>query len=481
MCAEHEPDIYSTEYTKAAPGVFDELTLCLSSGALSLDPDVIASYSKDHATFCPAGRASALIRARCIDDVQESMRFAHQRGLPVVVQGARTGLSGAANAVDACILLNLSTMDRIVTTDLTERTCTVEPGVINKDLKDHLAAFSLAYPPDPGSVAISTIGGNVATNAGGMCCLKYGVTRDYVRGLTIVLADGELIEVGRNTAKNSAGFDLAQLLIGSEGTLGVIVEITLDLVPALPPVLSGMASFGTTAEALVTVTEFLESGAQPTTLEFMDTTTMAILNDYADFGLDEETGVVLIVQSDGSGSSEQAEAELDEFTRIAQNNGSPLAGYSRDPEDSDMLLASRRAVNPAYENYAAKYGGGLLVDDVCVPRARLGNLFAFIDEVRATSELITIGTCAHIGDGNTHPTIVFDPADTRSRTQAENAFAAIMAEGIRLDGSISGEHGIGILKREWLSRELCGRAQALSSGIKSVFDPAGILNPGKQL
>ena len=329
----------------------DGLAAELSSGALVTDRDVIDSYSSDKALFCPAGTASALVRAADVDDVVAVMRFATAHRIPVVTQGARTGLSGAANATDGAILLNVAKLNAIVDIDEVDQTCRVQPGVINQDLKTALAEHGLSYPPDPGSVAISTIGGNVATNAGGMCCVKYGVTRDYVRGLTVVLADGTVTRLGRQTAKGVAGLDLAGLLVGSEGTLGVIVEITLGLKPLLAPPVTGVGIFPDMESAGRTVTEFMASGAAPSMLELMDGATVGMINAYGDFGLPDGAGALLLVQSDAPGQA--GVTELESFEAIARAQGADEVFFSDDPADSEMLVAARRAVSPAMEKYVS--------------------------------------------------------------------------------------------------------------------------------
>ena len=242
------------------------LAAVLSPGALVEDADIIAAHTQDRAVFAPSGRARALIRARSTEDVQEALRFAHEHRLPVIPQGALTGLSGGANGIDGALLLNVAQLDDILDIDTVEQTATVQPGVINRALKGALAQHGLAYPPDPGSVDISTIGGNVATNAGGLCCVKYGVTKDYVRRLTVVLADGSITTVGRPTAKGVAGLDLAGLFVGSEGTLGVVVEIVVDLIPAIPDPITGVALFDDIRAAARTITEFMSSGVRPSLL-----------------------------------------------------------------------------------------------------------------------------------------------------------------------------------------------------------------------
>ncbi|WP_025778779.1 FAD-binding oxidoreductase [Brevibacterium sp. VCM10] len=456
----------------------DGLAAELSEGALVTDRDVIDSYSADKALFCRVGTASALVRAADVDDVVAVMRFATAHRIPVVTQGSRTGLSGAANATDGAILLNVAKLNAIVDIDEVNQTCRVQPGVINQDLKSALAEHGLSYPPDPGSVAISTIGGNVATNAGGMCCVKYGVTRDYVRGLTVVLADGTVTRLGRQTAKGVAGLDLAGLFVGSEGTLGVIVEITLGLRPLLAPPVTGVGIFPDLESAGHTVSEFMASGAAPSMLELMDGGTVGMINAYGDFGLPDGAGALLLVQSDAPGQA--GVTELESFEAIARAQGADEVFFSEDPADSEMLVAARRAVSPAMEKYVSGLGGGELIDDVCVPRSRLGEFFARLDEI-AAAHAVEVSTAGHAGDGNMHPSVLFDAHDPASVAEAKETFAEIMQLGLDLGGTITGEHGVGYLKKDWLVRELDAGAQMLQSSIKSAVDPLGILNPGKML
>nr|WP_216629768.1 FAD-linked oxidase C-terminal domain-containing protein [Brevibacterium renqingii] len=450
----------------------------LSPGALVTDADVVGAHSSDKALFCPTGTALGLVRAAAVDDVVAVMRFATEHRIPVVTQGARTGLSGAANAVDGALLINVAKMDSVLDIDEVEQTCRVQPGVINQDLKNVLAERGLSYPPDPGSVAISTIGGNVATNAGGMCCVKYGVTKDYVRALTVVLADGTVTKLGRQTAKGVAGLDLAALFVGSEGTLGVIVEITLALRPLLTPPLTGVAVFPDMESAGHTVSAFMASGAAPSMLELMDGATVAMINDYGDFGLPDGAGALLLVQSDAAGPT--AVAELEAFQTIAEAQGAAEVFFSDDPADSEMFVAARRAVSPAMERYVGAHGGGELIDDVCIPRSRLGEFFARLSEIDARYD-VEVATAGHAGDGNMHPSVLFDASDEESIAAAKAAFAEIMALGLELGGTITGEHGVGYLKRDWLVRELDEGARLLQTRIKESVDPLGLLNPGKML
>ena len=455
-----------------------ELVARVGDGVVTVDPDVVRAHSRDQALWCPDEGAVALVRARTVEDVQETMRFATRHRVPVVPQGARTGLSGGANAVPGCLLLSVAGMTRILDLDPGERTVTVEPGIINQDLTDAVAEHGLSYPPDPGSVAISSIGGNVATNAGGLCCVRYGVTRDYVRALQVVLADGTLTTIGTTTAKGVAGLDLRALFVGSEGTLGIIVAVTLRLVPLLPPPLTAVATFADERAGAATVSAFMATGAQPSMLESLDRTSLDMLNDYGDFGLDAHAGAMLLMQSDGGGSRDAALAEVEAFTEHAQAQGALDVAFSDDAADSEALVAARRLGQTAYEHYAHSHGGGQLLDDVCVPRDQLPTFYERLGAIRSATGL-TIATVAHAGDGNLHPSVFFDTADPDEVARAQRAFDDIMELGLQLGGTITGEHGVGHLKRGWLARELDEGNRGIHRAVKAALDPLGILNPGK--
>lgn len=450
----------------------------LTPGALTTDPDIIAAHSRDEALFCPSDGSIALVRAASIEDVQEVMRFATEHRIPVVPQGARSGISGGANGSDGAILLNVSKMKDVIEVNEAERLVTVGPGIINQDLKDHLAPFGLSYPPDPGSVALSSIGGNIATNAGGLCCVKYGVTRDYVRSIRVVLADGTLTTLGPRTAKSVAGLDMRHLFIGSEGTLGIIVEATLRLLPALPDPFTAIATFPDERSGLQTVADFMAAGGVPSLFEFLDGASLTMLNDFGDFGLDSEAGAMLIMQVDDSPA--ESEAAMATFAEVAGACGALDVAYSDDPSDSAALITARRMIQPAYEKFAHAHGGGQLLDDVCLPRTRVPEFCDRLIGLRESSGL-TIALVAHAGDGNMHPSVFFDSGDEAATTTAQEVFEEIMAIGIELGGTITGEHGVGYLKRDWLGREVDDGSRRMQLAVKNALDPLGILNPGKML
>jgi glycolate oxidase len=452
--------------------VLPRLADALGPGAVLTDPDVLRTFSTDAARFCPAGTAAGLVRVRSTAEVSTVLRLASRHRVPVVPQGARTGLAGGANAVDGCLLLNLERMNRILAIDPGEQIAVVQPGVVNATLSAAVAEKGLYYPPDPASWQNSTIGGNVATNAGGLCCVKYGVTGDWVRALEVVLADGSVLRTGRATAKGVAGYDLTHLFVGSEGTLGVVTEVTLALRPKAGTPLTSAAIFTDVEAACTAVNDYLSSGVRPSLLELMDGPTIKVVSAYRELGFPPETEAVLIAQSD---DEHRAAADLDAFAEVCRRLGAVEVVVAEDPAEGELLVEARRLVGPAHES-----AGADLVDDVCVPRSRLADLLRGV--ARIGREYAVLVTCAgHAGDGNMHPAVVFDPADEDMTARALEAFGAIMRLGLDLGGTITGEHGVGLLKRTWLEAELGEVALAAHRSIKHALDPLNLLNPGKVL
>lgn len=440
-------------------------------GALVTDLDVIAAYSVDRAMYCPVGKAIALVRATATADVCHVMRVATDFRVPVVPQGARSGLSGAANAIDGCILLSLEKMDEVLEIDAANRIVVTQPGVFNAVLSRRVAEAGLFYPPDPSSWEFCSIGGNVSTNSGGLCCVKYGVTTDYVLGLEVVLADGTVLRTGRRTVKGVAGYDLTRLLVGSEGTLGVITEITLMLRPAAEHPLTVAAVFDSATSAAAAITDVVTCGVVPSLLEFMDKTSVRAVNEAFRLGLDEDTEALVLAQSDAGGA--RGSAEIARIAGVLQAAGAVDVVIAEDAAEGELLLAARRQVLTAFERL-----GTTMIDDVCVPRTRLADLIARIEDVSRACGL-TIGVVGHAGDGNFHPTVVFDGQDAGQVRLAQGAFDEIMAISLELGGTITGEHGVGLLKMDLLERELGPVSLDIHRGIKRALDPLGILNPGK--
>jgi glycolate oxidase len=393
-----------------------------------------------------------------------------------VPQGARTGLTGGANATDGCIVLSTTAMDQILGVDPVNRIAVVQPGVVNAAVTRAVRQHGLRYPPDPGSFLTSTIGGNVATNAGGMCCVKYGVTGEYVLGLEVVLASGEILRCGRRTRKGVAGYDLTRLFVGSEGTLGVITEITLALRPAAAGPLSVAALFDTVPAAGVAVEAIGRTGAGPSLLELLDAVHLRAIEAYRRMGLPTTAAALLLAAVDSN-----APDELEAIAEACRASGAVEVHAATDATEAEALLAARRLAHPSMEALAERLypdGGALIIDDVAVPVSRLADLLAGVTQV-AEEQDIVIGVVGHAGDGNVHPNIVVDRTDPSSLERGRAAFDAIMELGLALGGTVTGEHGVGTLKREWLMKELGPVGLRVHRAVKQAFDPLGILNPGK--
>ncbi|MFD4227175.1 FAD-binding oxidoreductase [Streptomyces sp. NPDC058545] len=450
--------------------LLERLRAGLPAEALITDPDITASYAHDMASFCDAGAPAVVVLPRTVEQVQHVMRTATALRVPVVPQGARTGLSGAANASDGCIVLSLVKMDRILEIDPVDRIAVVEPGVINAVLSRAVNEHGLYYPPDPSSWEMCTIGGNIGTASGGLCCVKYGVTAEYVIGLEIVLADGRLLTTGRRTAKGVAGYDLTRLFVGSEGSLGIVVGAVLALKPQPPQQLVLAAEFPSAAAACDAVCRIMERGHTPSLLELMDRTTVRAVNEMAHMGLPDSTEALLLAAFD----TPDPTADLTAVAELCTAAGATEVVPAADAAESELLLQARRMSLTALETVKS----ATMIDDVCVPRSKLG---AMIEGTAAIAEKydLTIGVCAHAGDGNTHPVVCFDHTDADESRRARESFDEIMALGLELGGTITGEHGVGVLKKEWLARELGEVSVEMHRGIKAAFDPLGLLNPGK--
>jgi len=461
--------------------VIDELRRRLPAGTVLTDPDLLRGHQRDEADLCAYGTPLAVVRPRSTAEVSAVLEIASRHGTPVVPQGARTGLAGAANAVDGALVLSLTAMNRILEIDPVDRIAVVQPGVVNAELSRAVAAHGLAYPPDPGSWESSTIGGNVATNAGGMCCVKYGVTGEYVLGLEVVLAGGEVLRTGRRTAKGVAGYDLTRLFVGSEGTLGVITEITLALRPAAEEALTLVAIFPTTAAAGAAVTAIATAGATPSLLELLDQVHLRAIEAYRPMGLRTDAKALLLAAAD---TGPRAAADIARIAELCTAAGADEVYTASDASEATALLAARRLAHPAMERFAAEAypggAGGLIIDDVAVPRSRLAEMLEGVERI-AAEHRVPVAVVGHAGDGNLHPNIVVDRADPASVARGRAVFDEIMALGLALGGTCTGEHGVGLLKREWFAREIGPVGVRVHRAIKAALDPANLLNPGKVL
>lgn len=444
------------------------LVATLPAGTVLTDRDVIAPYRQDWARDPAAGWPRAVVRASCTADVQVVLRWASAHQVPVVPRGAGSGLSGGSTAVDGGIVLSLERM-REIRIDPVSRVAITQPGRLNVEVKQAAAEHGLWYPPDPSSFEICSIGGNAATNAGGLCCVKYGVTTDYVLGMEVVLADGTALRLGGPRLKDVAGLSLTKLFVGSGGILGVITELTLRLVPAPPPAATLVAAFASieaAADAVLAITTQL----RPSMLELMDRTSINAVEDMVTMGLDRTAEALLIARSDAPG--EAAAHEISRMASSCEAHGAAELYQTSDPNEGEAFAAARRAAFPALERL-----GSLLLEDVGVALPNLPALVRGVEAIAAAND-VTIAVVAHAGDGNTHPLVVYDAADPEATARAYVAFGAVMDLALELGGTISGEHGVGRLKKDWLPAYLGADVMNLTRRIKDALDPSGILNPG---
>jgi glycolate oxidase len=453
------------------PGELDALRAALPGGHVITDPDIMDSYRRDQTTVVTPGQPRCVVLARSTAEVAATLAWAQQHRVPVVPRGGGTSLAGGATAVDGCVMLSLIRMDAITEIDPANEIAVAQPGVLNADLDRAAAAHGLMYPPDPASFEISTIGGNLATNAGGLRCVKYGVTRDAALGLEVVLAGGRVLRTGRRTVKGVTGYDLTGLFVGSEGTLGVITSATLRLRPrpaSYPRTLAaGFTSFAAAARA---VTAILAARLQPSMLELMDKTTLRAIDEWKGTGFDG-LEALLIAQDDGADNDRGAQA----MRELCAAGGASMAEVSSTEAESRQLLELRRLAYPAMERL-----GLVLTEDVCVPRSRLPEMVERIERAARRHDVF-IATVAHAGDGNLHPAFVFDRGLAEPPAAVWAAADEVFSAALELGGTLTGEHGVGVIKRRWLAAEIGEESMAVHHSIKDALDPLGIMNPGKVL
>ena len=452
-----------------ATDALSALTTALGD-AVSVDPATLESTREDKSGHRSESAPLAVVSARSIEDVQATLRIANEFGVPVVPRGAGTGLAGGAIAGAGEIVLSTLAMDRILEVSADDELAVVEPGILNGTFNAALEPLGLWFAPDPASKAISTVGGNIATNAGGLLCAKYGVTREAVLGLKVVLADGRLLELGHRSVKGVTGLDLTALMIGSEGTLGVIAQATVKLRRLVPgPVSTIGAHFADVAAAAAASAAITAAGVHPAAMELLDAPSLGAIGTHLGIDLLGRGNAWLLVQTDGAGGPSEAETAL----AIMRSRGGD-ADLTTDPEEGERLLAIRRAFHPSLETL-----GTVLIEDIAVPRSALPRMF---DEIARIGESygMSIPTVAHAGDGNLHPNFVYVAGeDGEVPERVWNAASELFTVALALGGTLTGEHGVGILKKRWLGDELGTDQLELQKQIKSVFDPRGILNPGK--
>jgi len=417
-------------------------------------------------------RPDAVVFPGNTTEVSAIMRAANELRFFVVPRGGGTGMTGGALAIQGGVIMVMTRFDRIVSIDRDNLVAEVEPGVITGHFQEVVERQGLFYPPDPSSAAYSTLGGNVAECAGGPRAVKYGVTRDYVLGLEVVLPTGEVITTGTRTAKGVVGYDLTRLLVGSEGTLGVITKMVLRLLP-LPGVARTLrAVFSQIQDAARTVSEIMRSGMMPRSVEFLDQAAIRCVEDYLHIGLPVDAGAMLLIQVDGSALA--ADAALEQLAGICKQGGARQIQIAASEQEAADLWRARHAISPAL----FRLGPDKINEDIVVPRSRIPEMVEWIDDLRKRTGL-TMVTFGHAGDGNIHFNIMLDKGDKETLSKAEAAIEALFRQTIAMGGTLSGEHGVGVTKAAYLDMEL-GRAEiALMKRIKVAFDPNGVLNPGK--
>jgi glycolate oxidase len=435
------------------------------------DEAALLTFSTD-ATPLERGRPDAVAFPATTEEVAGVLALADAQRIPVIPRGSGTNLSAGTVPHRGGIVLVLTRMNRIREIDPADLVAVCEPAVRTVELARAAAAQRMLFPPDPGSHTTATIGGNVAECSGGLRALKYGVTRDYVLGVEAVLPGGAVIRSGGRLVKDVAGYDLRRLLCGSEGTLAVMTEVTLRLLPAPAGAGTGMAYFPDLADAARAVSRVLASGVLPVTLEFLDRVTIGAVEDHAHIGLDRSAGALLIFGQDGD--EHAIERDMARMARACEAERATRVRVAATAEEAEGVLQARRAALPALSRLAPL----LILEDATVPRSRIAEMVQRIQEIAVRHDL-TIGTFGHAGDGNLHPTVVLDPADEDALDRAHRAFEEIFAHAIEMGGSITGEHGVGIVKLPYLESQLGSAQLALLRRIKAAFDPHGILNPGK--
>ncbi|MFL6143259.1 MAG: FAD-binding oxidoreductase [Labedaea sp.] len=447
--------------------ILGELADHLAGGEVVTDPDLLAEHSGDQAHGAAVGKPLCRVAARNADDVVGTLRWASRHRVPVVPRGAGTGLAGGANAVDGCVLLSLDRMNTITELSVEDRLARVEPGVVTADLERAATEHGLLYGPDPGSAERSTLGGNLATNAGGMRCVRYGVTRDSVLALEVVLADGRRVATGSRSTKTVTGYDLSSLFVGSEGTLGVITGATLRLrdKPRTPPV-SVAAYFRDATAAARAAVAVSRAGLRLGLLELVDEVALRTLDEWRSVDLPQPDVALLLGQT---GTAEDAV----ELARVCRRGGAVAVRIAEDEAEAQALLDVRRLAPGSLERL-----GRMLVEDFVVPLSRLPEITAEIRRI-ADEYGVVVGTVAHAGDGNLHPLFLYDRAaeavPERVLAAADRMFRAVLGLG----GTLTGEHGVGTMKRHWLRAEIGAAGIDIHRAIKMALDPLGIMNPGK--
>jgi glycolate oxidase len=431
------------------------------------------TYRRDETAFLPAGLPGAVALPTETAQVASLVRICGEFDVPIVPRGAGSGLSGGAAGIDGALTVAFTAMDRIVEIDPPNLCVVTQPGVINARLKAAVAEHGLFYAPDPASFEMCSIGGNLGTNAGGLCCVKYGQTRESVLGLEVVMADGSVIRTGGKNVKDVAGYSLTHLIVGSQGTLALITEATLRLRPAPSPRATLLAFFPTLEGAGDAVAGIAAAGLSPVTLELLDRFTIRAVDDMHGLGLDRDAAAMLMIESDLPTLA--ADDELARAEAVCAGVGATTTVRSQTVAEADLLRQARRAAHWALEKI-----GDVKMEDVGVPRSRVPDMLRAIEAIAARHD-VRIGTFGHAGDGNLHPDLVLERGDPRGEAITKAVQADLYQAALDLGGTVTGEHGIGSARREWLEPQLGADAVRVMRSIKTALDPQGLLNPGRVL
>ena len=449
----------------------DKLRRLVGAGNVLTAKEDLIPYAFD-GTAALKETPGCVVFAASTEHVSNVLKLANDTGTPVVTRGSGTGLSGGSVPAADCIVLCTVKMEAVLEVDAANLTMTVEPGVTTIQIAEAAEKAVLFYPPDPGSMKISTIGGNVAENSGGLRGLKYGVTRNYVMGLEVVLPDGEVMWLGNKCVKDVAGFSLKDVMIGSEGTLGVITKVLLRLIPKPAAKKTMVATFDAMDAAAQTVSDIIAAQIIPCTLEFLDRTTIHCVEDFAKVGLPLDCEALLLMETDGHPAAVAEEAS--KMEELAKANGAMEVRVARDAAEAAQLATARRSAFSAL----ARLAPTTILEDATVPRSELAHMIRFVAEVAKKHEL-KIGTFGHMGDGNLHPTFLTDERNEAEIHRVHEAFKEIFDEAIRLGGTITGEHGIGLAKKDFLPKFAGAAQMRVMRDLRKALDPRGILNPGK--
>ena len=453
------------------PAQLARLRAIVGSENVLTSPEDTIPYGFD-GTAALKGPAEIVVLPGSTAEISAVVKFAGEYGRAIVTRGSGTGLSGGSVPSEGCIVLCLTRLDKIISVDAANLTVRAQCGVITAAIDAAVQQHGLFYPPDPGSMKISTIGGNVAENSGGLRGLKYGVTRDYVMGLEVVLPDGRIAQFGNACVKDVAGYSMKDLFIGSEGTLGIITEVLLKVLPRPAARRTMLASYDRMEDAAQTVSDIIAAKIIPCTLEFLDRMTIGCVEDYAKIGLPRDCEALLLMETDGHPAAVAEEAE--QMLALARARGARDVRVARDDAEALQLASARRSAFSAL----ARVRPTTILEDVTVPRDKLAEMVAFVAEVAKKHNLL-VGTFGHMGDGNLHPTFLTDERNTEEMARVHEALEDIVTKTLSLGGTITGEHGVGLAKKAWLRRQVGENSHDLMREIKRAWDPRNLLNPGK--